>query len=124
MGESYFMYLESIVNHLQFQTVIPELVPGTAGEAPWMMSSRALLWGEEQWAVHTRIGKLQQPSPSKAPLDTYKLRNYWPAVVEALRPMPPPLLAAANRVYRIVARVDCLSGMYAPDGGWLTYGPR
>jgi len=193
MGKLYYIRRDHVVTHPQFQSVIPELVPGTNDHTPlsgqtmtivetptleapqattiaqasatspsrgsisrpsnnlahldtgadsflpvigrpsphssstsssyassWVDQLRSLMWGEEQWAVHKRICKLQHPSPPKSPPDRYGLRKFWPAVLETLRPMSPSLLRSANAVYSVVARRDCLSGKQRRTKGFPT----
>lgn len=107
--------VEKLTQALQFQDVVPGLIPGVDDSQPWLDDARDLLWGPIQRSEHEektkRIKKLQQPNPRPLAEDRYHLRRYWPVYVEALRPMTKKMLAAANGVSEVVAGQECLTGM-------------
>ena len=95
--------------------MIPGLIPGVEDDTAWLGDARKLLWSMAEYNAHKakldRKEKLLQPSPSPLARDYYRLQQHWPVYIEALRPMPKRMLAAANEIYRLVAREECLSGM-------------
>lgn len=102
------------MQYLQFQDVIPELIPGVEDSHTWLSQARNLLWTDTEYDEHEkkidRKKKLLQPGPEPFAVDHYRLRKHWPIYVEALRPMTKRMLAAVNEVYHVVARQDCLTG--------------
>ncbi|KAL6703686.1 hypothetical protein ACN47E_009380 [Coniothyrium glycines] len=106
-------YLDEGKDLQWFQAVIPGLLPGTDESKPWLEEARSFLWTQRQYDEHEkkleRKKKLQQPSPLPLAFDQYRLRKHWPVYVEALRPMTKNLLEAANNVYSVVARAECLT---------------
>ncbi|XP_014559653.1 hypothetical protein COCVIDRAFT_91356 [Bipolaris victoriae FI3] len=94
-----------------FQDVIPGLIPGVEDSQRWLDLARQLLWTDLQYEEHEKkldyTTKLRQPDPILVP-DPYRLQKCWPVFIEALRPMPKRMSAAANDIYRIVAGQECL----------------
>lgn len=103
--------------------MIPGLIPGIEDSEPWLSLARKLLWADAQYTEHDekieRMERLQQPDPSPLIVDRYNLREHWRVCVEALRPMPIRMLEAANKIYRVVAGQECLSGGYFHTGSFL-----
>jgi hypothetical protein len=88
----------------QIQQIIPELITGESGIAPWVEEGRRMMWTDEEITTHDKKCRLQAQSPQSLPLDEFKLRQRWPAFMQPLYPMPLTLLEAANAVYQVVAR--------------------
>ncbi|CAO2652447.1 Nn.00g007300.m01.CDS01 [Neocucurbitaria sp. VM-36] len=97
-----------------FQDVIPELVPGVSGNAPWLADARALLWTSELFAQHNNINEQKEATKTirkkidALPNDEFGFRKQWSVVVKYLQPMSYDMQIAANEVSRALARTDCL----------------
>ncbi|EUC42864.1 hypothetical protein COCMIDRAFT_102398 [Bipolaris oryzae ATCC 44560] len=112
--------LEELRQHIKkrkklpwFQDIIPGLIPGIEDGKTWLDNARKLLWSPAEYSEHKvkliRMQKLLQPSPTPLSPDRYRLRQHWPIYIEALRPMSDRMFAAANEVYEVVAKQDCLT---------------
>ena len=58
----------------------------------WTGRMRGMLWTEEHWDENERCRALRAPDPQLLPPDRYRIRVYWPTILEALRLMTPTLL--------------------------------
>ncbi|XP_014550885.1 hypothetical protein COCVIDRAFT_20747 [Bipolaris victoriae FI3] len=112
--------LEELRQHIKngkelpwFQDIIPGLIPGIEDGKTWLNHARKLLWSSAEYSEHKvkliRMQKLLQPSPIPLSPDRYRLQQHWPIYIEALRPMSDRMFAAANKVYEVVAKQDCLT---------------